>query len=165
MRLRENLRSYVEEHMQIAADTGTPHSRCCLCIINSSCWWSGSGLPVLRPMFIDFPTDPMCATEDVASQFMFGPDWYAEPNSSERDREGVIARRITHTLHPTIPGWLHPSRCTRPQTARCTCLHCQRLRLKCGLIGTPSSSTVAVKLCRTFQLLWTNSLSSSAPSR
>ena len=49
--LRERLRPYIEKHMHIASEKG----------------W-----PVMRPMFFDFPDDPVCWTLD--EQYMFGDD-------------------------------------------------------------------------------------------
>ena len=51
MLLRERLRPYIEKHMHIASEKG----------------W-----PVMRPMFFDFPEDPVCWTLDA--QYMFGDD-------------------------------------------------------------------------------------------
>ena len=49
--LRERLRPYIEQQMQIASETG----------------W-----PVMRPMFFDFPEDETCYT--LGEQYMFGSD-------------------------------------------------------------------------------------------
>ncbi len=49
--LRENLRPYVEKHMEIASKTGAP---------------------VMRPMFFDYPDDEECYT--AGEQYMFGDD-------------------------------------------------------------------------------------------
>jgi alpha-D-xyloside xylohydrolase len=56
MRLRESLRTYIQQHMGIASETG---------------------LPLMRPLFVDFPSDP--AAYDVEDQFMFGPDYLVAP--------------------------------------------------------------------------------------
>ena len=58
MRLRENLRSYTAEINAVTAATG---------------------LPMVRPMFLQFPLDPLCAGADVEDQFMYGPDWLVAP--------------------------------------------------------------------------------------
>lgn len=58
MRLREELREYVS---QINAEA------------------AGTGMPMLRPMFLQFPLDPGCATDEVEDQFMFGPTWLVAP--------------------------------------------------------------------------------------
>ncbi len=56
LKLRECLRPYIMEHMAIASKTG---------------------LPVMRPMFVDFPDDPHCwRCED---QYMFGPEFLVAP--------------------------------------------------------------------------------------
>ena len=49
--LRERLRPYIEKHMHVASEKG----------------W-----PVMRPMFFDFPEDPVCWVLD--EQYMFGDD-------------------------------------------------------------------------------------------
>ena len=49
--LRERLRPYIEAHMRLAAEKG----------------W-----PVMRPMFFDYPEDPVCWTQ--GEQYMFGGD-------------------------------------------------------------------------------------------
>lgn len=54
MRLRENLREYVSQINAEAAATG---------------------MPMVRPMFLQFPNDPSCQGSDVEDQYMFGPDW------------------------------------------------------------------------------------------
>jgi alpha-D-xyloside xylohydrolase len=54
--LRERLRPYLHEQMKIA-------SQC--------------GLPVMRPLFVDFQDDPVC--ESIEDQFMFGPDILVAP--------------------------------------------------------------------------------------
>lgn len=58
MYLRENLRGYVASINAEAAATG---------------------MPMLRPMILAFPGDPVCATSAVEGQFMFGPDWLVAP--------------------------------------------------------------------------------------
>ncbi len=56
LRLRERLRPYIHQQMQVAAQTGTPP---------------------MRPLFVDFPGDPAAwQTED---QFLFGPDLLIAP--------------------------------------------------------------------------------------
>jgi len=54
--LREKLRPYIQEQMEIA---------------------SQSGLPPMRPLFVDFPADPAC--ESIEDQFMFGPEILVAP--------------------------------------------------------------------------------------
>ena len=49
--LRERLRPYIMAQMKTAAETG---------------------LPPMRPLFVDFPDDPACW--DIEDQFLFGPD-------------------------------------------------------------------------------------------
>jgi len=38
-----------------------------------------SGLPMMRPMFLQFPTDKVAAANQAEMQFMFGPDWLVAP--------------------------------------------------------------------------------------
>ena len=64
---RERLRPYIKTHMQVAAETG---------------------LPLMRPLLVDFHDDPEAwAVED---QFMFGPDILVAPVV----QEGARARRV-----------------------------------------------------------------------
>ncbi|HLO32593.1 MAG TPA: glycoside hydrolase family 31 protein [Anaerolineales bacterium] len=62
--LRERLRPYIHELMQIASQ----HS-----------------LPPMRPLFVDFPNDPVC--ESIEDQFMFGSEVLVAPVLSEGARE------------------------------------------------------------------------------
>ena len=56
LRMRERLRPYVTKRMQEAHEKGTP---------------------VMRPMFYDFPDDPICW--EVETQYLFGPDILVVP--------------------------------------------------------------------------------------
>jgi len=56
LHLRERLRPYIHEHMQIASDTG---------------------LPPMRPLFVDHPDDPRCW--EVEDEFMFGDSILVAP--------------------------------------------------------------------------------------
>ena len=58
MHLRENLRQYVTDINIAAAETG---------------------LPMMRPMFLQWPQDAGCEGVDVEDQFMFGPRWLVAP--------------------------------------------------------------------------------------
>jgi hypothetical protein len=58
MRLREELREYVSQINLVAAQTG---------------------MPMIRPMFLQFPNDDSCQGADVEDQYMFGPDWLVGP--------------------------------------------------------------------------------------
>ncbi len=51
VKLRERLRGYVEKHMKIASEKGTP---------------------IMRPMFYDYPDDEKCY--ELGGQYMFGDD-------------------------------------------------------------------------------------------
>jgi len=54
--VRERLRPYIQKHMDIASENGTP---------------------VMRPLFFDFPEDEKCYT--IEDQYMFGPDILVAP--------------------------------------------------------------------------------------
>jgi alpha-D-xyloside xylohydrolase len=74
--LRERLRPYIHQQMQIASETG---------------------LPVMRPLFVDFPNDTECETVD--DQFMFGSEILVAPVLYEGARE----RRV---YLPAVSNWL-----------------------------------------------------------
>jgi alpha-D-xyloside xylohydrolase len=65
--LRERLRPYIHELTQIASD---------------------HGLPLLRPLFLEYPDDPSC--EAIEDQFMLGPELLVAPVL----HEGVRQRRV-----------------------------------------------------------------------
>jgi alpha-D-xyloside xylohydrolase len=56
LKIRESLRPYIQKHMEIASE---------------------EGIPMMRPLFFDFPNDQACYT--VEDQFMFGPDLLVAP--------------------------------------------------------------------------------------
>lgn len=58
MRLRENLRDYVQR------------------INNESV---ATGAPMMRPMAFEFPDDAVCANNSAEAQFMLGPSWLVSP--------------------------------------------------------------------------------------
>ena len=58
MYLRENLREYV---WQLSAET------------------AATGMPIVRPMTLQWPEDAVCGTSEVEGQFMLGPDWLVAP--------------------------------------------------------------------------------------
>jgi alpha-D-xyloside xylohydrolase len=62
--LREHLRPYVMEQMRMAHETG---------------------LPPMRPLFLNFPGDPACW--DIADQFLLGDDLLVAPVVTEGARE------------------------------------------------------------------------------
>jgi alpha-D-xyloside xylohydrolase len=66
LQLRERLRPYIHEQMSLAAS---------------------SGLPPMRPLFVDFPDDPAAWTTD--DEFLFGPDILVAPilTAGQRSRE------------------------------------------------------------------------------
>jgi alpha-D-xyloside xylohydrolase len=65
--LRERLRPYIQEQMRLAHVTG---------------------LPPMRPLFVDFPDDPVTWT--VEDQFLFGPDLLVAPVTAA----GVTRRTV-----------------------------------------------------------------------
>lgn len=64
--LRERMRPYIEKHMRIASE---------------------AGVPVMRPMFFDYPDDEKCWP--LGDQYMFGDDIIFAPilNYGQRERE------------------------------------------------------------------------------
>lgn len=64
--LREKLRPYVEKHMKIASE---------------------AGIPLMRPMFYDYPNDEKCYS--LGEQYMFGDDIIFAPivNYGQREKE------------------------------------------------------------------------------
>jgi alpha-D-xyloside xylohydrolase len=56
LQVREQLKPYILKHMEIA---------------------SKEGIPVMRPLFFDFPNDQDCYTTE--DQYMFGPDLLVAP--------------------------------------------------------------------------------------
>lgn len=65
--LRERLRPYLRRHMDIASQTG---------------------VPVMRPMFFDYPQDPVCYT--LGEQYLFGDDILFAPIV----RQGQTTHRV-----------------------------------------------------------------------
>ena len=75
--MRERLRPYLHEHMDLAAE---------------------QGLPVMRPLFVDFPHDERAWT--VEDQMMFGPDLLVAPVTGP----GLRARPV---YLPEGAAWTH----------------------------------------------------------
>ena len=75
--LRERLRPYIHEQMQVA---------------------SQRGLPPMRPLFVDFQNDPVCET--IEDQFMFGPEIMVAPILHEGARERTV-------YLPEGTEWIH----------------------------------------------------------
>jgi alpha-D-xyloside xylohydrolase len=73
--LRERLRPYIHQQMQMASERG---------------------LPPMRPLFVDFPDDPVC--EEIEDQFMLGPDILVAPVLVQ----GARQRRV---YLPADTGW------------------------------------------------------------
>merc|ERR1712216_169516 len=62
MHLRENLRDYVARLNDESVRTG---------------------MPMLRPMMLEFPADAICQNNSAEAQFMSGPDWLVSPVTVE----------------------------------------------------------------------------------
>jgi alpha-D-xyloside xylohydrolase len=75
LHVREQLRPYIQKHMDIASQDGTP---------------------VMRPLFFDFPKDEKCYT--IEDQYMFGPDIMVAPVVEA----GISSRKI---YLPTGAEW------------------------------------------------------------
>ncbi|HEX2905605.1 MAG TPA: TIM-barrel domain-containing protein, partial [Phototrophicaceae bacterium] len=75
--LREQLRPYIHQQMQLASETG---------------------LPPMRPLLVDFPDDVECETVD--DQFMFGPELLVAPILHEGARERPV-------YLPTGTNWVN----------------------------------------------------------
>ena len=118
--LRERLRPYIEEQMQVASD---------------------SGVPPMRPLFFDFPEDSESFIVD--DQFLLGPDLLVAPvlyegarsrkvylplgttwtdawSGETLRRRALYRRRRAPRAHPALPAWRRPfahSRKIAPITA------------------------------------------------
>ena len=76
LHLREKLKPYIMKQMQVASE---------------------KGLPPMRPMFVDYPSDPACW--EVEDQFLFGSDFLVAPVLYEGHR--------TRKLYlPQGAGWM-----------------------------------------------------------
>jgi alpha-D-xyloside xylohydrolase len=80
--LRERLRPYIHDQMKIASETG---------------------FPPMRPLFVDFPDDPACAT--IEDQYMFGAEILVAPILQHGARE----RRV---YLPAGADWLEAGKGT-----------------------------------------------------
>ena len=74
--LRERLRPYVMEQMELAAERG---------------------IPPMRPLFFDFEKDPLAV--EIEDQFLFGPDLLVAPitHYKKRNREVYLPNGIDWT--------------------------------------------------------------------
>lgn len=80
IRLRESLREYTYVQYQTAAKTG---------------------VPVMRPLFFDFPEDTSAI--EVEDEFMFGPDWLVAPILEYK----ATNRSVYLPKLPTTQQWRH----------------------------------------------------------
>jgi alpha-D-xyloside xylohydrolase len=83
--LRERLRPYIHEQMQVA---------------------SQRGLPPMRPLFVDFPDDPVCET--IEDQFMFGPQVLVAPVLFYGARERRVYLPANVDWHDAWTGTTYP---------------------------------------------------------
>lgn len=69
--LREQLKPYIKEQMQIASETGTP---------------------IMRPLFFDFPEDENCYSQ--GEEYLFGPDLLIAPitRQGQTDKEVYVPK-------------------------------------------------------------------------
>jgi alpha-D-xyloside xylohydrolase len=79
--LRERLRPYVMTLMREAHETG---------------------MPPMRPLFLEYPRDPVCW--EVADQYMFGPDLLVAPVIAEGDRRRRVYLPAGTTWHDAWTG-------------------------------------------------------------
>ena len=77
MALRERLRPYIMRQMEVA---------------------HRDGIPPMRPLFVDFPSDPMAW--QVEDQFLFGPDILVAPVTAMGQRERAV-------YFPAGTDWVH----------------------------------------------------------
>jgi len=77
MKIREQLRPYIMDQMNIASRNGTP---------------------VMRPLWFDFPNDPNC--DSVDDQFMFGPKYMVAPVIQYQ-------ARMRNVYFPQGANWVH----------------------------------------------------------
>ena len=82
MRLREQLREYTSQINALAAATG---------------------MPMVRPMFLQYPLDPACSGADVEDQFMYGPDWLVAPVTTT----GAASRSVYLPLLNSSLVWVY----------------------------------------------------------
>ncbi len=92
--LREALRPYIQTQMEIA---------------------SREGLPPMRPLFVDFPSDLHC--ESVEDAFMFGPDILVAPVLSLGQRERQVYLPLGTDWVDAWNGQLHAGGQTLEATA------------------------------------------------
>lgn len=79
--LRERLRPYILEHMRLASE---------------------KGIPLMRPLFLEFPQDGLAWTVD--DQFLFGPDLLVAPVLAAGERERQVYLPAGTTWRDTWSG-------------------------------------------------------------
>jgi alpha-D-xyloside xylohydrolase len=85
LRLRERLRPYLHDQMRLAARTG---------------------LPPMRPLFVDYPGDPACWESD--DQLLLGPDILAAPVCAPGQTEREVYLPAGRNWTDTATGQTHP---------------------------------------------------------
>ncbi len=84
MAMRERITPYLLEHMQLAADTGSP---------------------VMRPLFYEFPSDE--TVYGIGDQYMFGPDLMVAPVHSDGARSREVYLPVGATWKDARSGEIH----------------------------------------------------------
>jgi alpha-D-xyloside xylohydrolase len=82
--LRYRLKPYIAEQMKLACKTG---------------------LPIMRPMLLDFPQDQNCWTS--SDQFLFGPDILVAPIAEEKKRNRKVYLPTGERWHCTLSGQVY----------------------------------------------------------
>jgi alpha-glucosidase (family GH31 glycosyl hydrolase) len=65
-------------------------------VMDTQAAWSSSNAPMISPVWLLFPGDPVCAFTPngdepaCAEEFMFGPDWLAKPVTSYLQRSAWV---------------------------------------------------------------------------
>lgn len=86
MRLREDLREYVWQASEECAKTG---------------------MPISRPMALQFPADPVCQTQQVEGQFMLGADWLVAPVTTPDTLNWTVYLPQLDGNHSWVYWWNH----------------------------------------------------------
>jgi len=82
--LRDRLKPYIAEQMRMACRTG---------------------LPIMRPMLLDFPDDPNCWS--LSDQFLFGPDILVAPIAEQQCRTRRVYLPAGENWQCTHTGQMH----------------------------------------------------------
>jgi len=99
IRLRERLRPYIMQQMKVAQK---------------------SGLPPMRPLFVDFPKDPQAWK--VEDQFLFGPDILVAPILEANQRSRSVYLPKGTEWRDVWSGQKHLGGCTLEKEAPLECI-------------------------------------------